>query len=534
MGLRSLVKAEKRLRERHGTLVLAAVREACASGARDGAAAHRFAARWPRSTKRCGSSVRAASRPSARVRSLREGRACAVLAARRTAACSNVGWASGHRHGNLEADRLATFTIDDLAFAVGSGGFGATREQASEATGPLIAARAFAGLRTPGTHDPSDFLVPERPADALVHVASALGIDGSPDVALHIGSDAPFAVADLVDDVLAAARDDAGPRPAATAILALVADLADQPTAGDLMCRRAPIGGSHATRARASPRLAEWLPGRDVRTTAGPSSGEPCCCRPRRPSRRLPRDPADVLTNVGDARHARGGRRHRSRPGACTAALAWSFQPSRLREGREKLLAVHVEDGTPMLDEWETIARRLYRDCRRVVLTPLHGGFMSNTFRVASYDPDGRRMLPTVLKIGDVALTEREEVANRKYVQTFILNNSTTLLGGAAAGRLGRASIQLPRRQRPGQLARVAARALPAPAGGGVVPLVRRAVHARAEAVVRTATLGAGRAVCRPRSAAAVPDAVRQRRSRCSACRPTASGCPALSSAAIS
>ena len=73
---------------------------------------------------------------------------------------------------------------------------------------------------------------------------------------------------------------------------------------------------------------------------------------------------------------------------------------------------------------------------------------MSNTFRVASYDPDGRRLLPTVLKIGGVALTEREEVANRKYVQTFILNNSTTLLGGVDGRRLGGASIQLPRRQR--------------------------------------------------------------------------------------
>jgi hypothetical protein len=117
-----------------------------------------------------------------------------------------------------------------------------------------------------------------------------------------------------------------------------------------------------------------------------------------------------------------------------TSAMAWGYLPARLRDGREKLLSLHVEDGTPMLDEWETITRRLYRDCRRVVLTPLHGGFMSNTFRVASYDADGRRLLPTVLKIGGVALTEREEVANRKYVQTFILNNSTTLLGGAAAG----------------------------------------------------------------------------------------------------
>ena len=94
---------------------------------------------------------------------------------------------------------------------------------------------------------------------------------------------------------------------------------------------------------------------------------------------------------------------------------------------------MNVEDGPPILDEWETIARHLYRDCRRVVLTPLVGGFMSNTFRVASYDEDGRRLLPTVLKIGGLALTEREEAANRKYVQTFILNNSTTLLGEAVA-----------------------------------------------------------------------------------------------------
>ena len=103
-----------------------------------------------------------------------------------------------------------------------SGGFGATREQASEATGPLIAVRAFAGLRTPGTHDPSDFLVPDRPSDALVHVASALGVDGSPETALHIGSDAavrgrrprrrcPCAVAVMTRRP-----------PAATAILAVV------------------------------------------------------------------------------------------------------------------------------------------------------------------------------------------------------------------------------------------------------------------------------------------------------------------------
>jgi hypothetical protein len=117
-----------------------------------------------------------------------------------------------------------------------------------------------------------------------------------------------------------------------------------------------------------------------------------------------------------------------------TEALVWGYRPSGLRDGREKLLSVEVDGDVTVLAEWENIARRLYRDCRRIVLKPLHGGFMSKTFRVASYDADGRRQLPTVLKIGSRALTGREEQANRKYVERFILNNSTTILGGAAAG----------------------------------------------------------------------------------------------------
>jgi hypothetical protein len=117
-----------------------------------------------------------------------------------------------------------------------------------------------------------------------------------------------------------------------------------------------------------------------------------------------------------------------------TVAIAWGYRPSAVRDGREKLLAVEVEGGASLPEDCETIARRLYRDCRRILLTPLHGGYMSKTFRVTSYDADGRRMLPTVLKIGPLELTAREERANRQYVETFILNNSTTILGGASAG----------------------------------------------------------------------------------------------------
>jgi len=427
MGLRSLVKAEKRLRARHGALVLANVSRPVRQ-VLEMARLH--------TVLRLAASVDAAVRlvptgsvaPERAVQSVHDGRARAIWSLGGRSVLETWGGRPRTVTDRSDADRLSTLTLDDLGFAVGSGGLGATREQASEAIGPLIAARAFAGLRTPATHNPSDFLVPDRPSNAFVHVESALGVDGSPEMAVQISSDRPFAIADLIDDVLAEAPDHADAQRPVTAILA-IASLVDQPTTAILMIV---VVHDLSTGQDNFASLFDWL--HDSKSTngrsivgravllSGPSSLPSIAADPMEVFASVAT--LDTLEQVADIDLA----------WRCRAALAWSFRPSRVRHGREKLLAVDVENATPILDEWETITRRLYGDCRRVVLTPLPGGFMSHTFRVASYDADGRRQLPTVLKIGALALTEREEAANRKYVQTFILNNSTTLLGGAVAG----------------------------------------------------------------------------------------------------
>ena len=148
-----------------------------------------------------------------------------------------------------------------------------------------------------------------------------------------------------------------------------------------------------------------------------------------------------------------------------TGAVIWVYVPAAVRNGIEKLLRIDLEPGAEWLDEWDAIARRLYRDCGRLVVTPLHGGFMSKTFRVVGYDCDGRRMLPTVLKIGPTELTRREEQANRQYVERFVLNNSTTILGERGR-RLGRAPLQLSRSHRAGESPYLATRALSAAPDG--------------------------------------------------------------------
>lgn len=85
-------------------------------------------------------------------------------------------------------------------------------------------------------------------------------------------------------------------------------------------------------------------------------------------------------------------------------------------------------------DETELIVRTLYADCRRVTLTALTGGFSAATWQVESVDAQGRRLLPTVLKVGPQRMMTREHAAHERYVRPFILNNASVGLGTAAQG----------------------------------------------------------------------------------------------------
>jgi anti-anti-sigma factor len=426
MGLRSLMKAEKRLRARHERLVLAGLSRPVRQ-VLEMARLHTVL-RLVGSVEEALLLARSGSvAPDRALRSTRQGRTCATWLLGGRSLLETWGAPPDTLPRQLEGHQLATFTVEDLGCAVGVGGFGATRHQACEATGPLLIAPGFAGLRPVGT-TASDFVVPERPAEAVVHVAAALGVEGSPRVALQVASDEGFSIADLVDDLVMASAEDGILQPDVTAIVALVKLAHEERPAILLLMTADPTALARAENGFHV--LAGWLTGvSGGRMLTG--RGALLAASVSLPS--MAADPADALSKIvtldslEDVVEIDPAWR-------VTSALAWGYRPSGIREGREKLLAVQVENGAPLRDEWETIARRLYRDCRRVVLTPLHGGFMSNTFRVASYDADDRRLLPTVLKIGGVALTEREEDANRRYVQTFILNNSTTLLGGAAAG----------------------------------------------------------------------------------------------------
>jgi len=83
------------------------------------------------------------------------------------------------------------------------------------------------------------------------------------------------------------------------------------------------------------------------------------------------------------------------------------------------------------------LTRRLYSDSKRVIVKALHGGFSAQTFQVNSFDKEGRKLRPTVLKIANRAMITREAERCQKYSLPYILNNSAMVLGTEFFGDFG-------------------------------------------------------------------------------------------------
>lgn len=110
----------------------------------------------------------------------------------------------------------------------------------------------------------------------------------------------------------------------------------------------------------------------------------------------------------------------------------WFLPAPREVDGGTTRLA--VESPEPLPAAWECIVRSTFREAARVRLRRLSGGFTASTFAAETTDRDGRRTLPTVLKISPRPVTAREEAAYHQYVRPFILNNATVLFDQAAHG----------------------------------------------------------------------------------------------------
>lgn len=83
------------------------------------------------------------------------------------------------------------------------------------------------------------------------------------------------------------------------------------------------------------------------------------------------------------------------------------------------------------------LTRKLYTDSVKAELEKLHGGYSATTFRVRSFDHQGRVLRPTVLKTGDRPMIQREAERCKQYAMPYILNNSAMILGTSFYCQMG-------------------------------------------------------------------------------------------------
>jgi anti-anti-sigma factor len=340
--------------------------------------------------------------------------------------------------------------LAELGLAFGFGGLGSSAEEAAAAEGVMLATGGVVAVGDGG--GPADFLAPRQPADGEVFVAAAATLAGTPALAATPSGGASITLAQLCEDCLElGARGAAPPVPlglvASASLVAL--DRAGCPLAGtphpaSRPAAAAPQGGrvllvgvvarsdgDARPPARLAPFLAPETPGSaahadlvwHVHALAGAPGGDPPVTAA---------ELGTVLAEVG-----RGQVRDVWHLGGATVLddlRVWLLPARDVLPGAAGRALVNVEGDEEFREEWETIVRRIYDDASRVELVPLVGGYTSRTYRVASFDRAGRQQLPTVLKVAPTAVTAREEHAYREYVEKFILNNSTTILGGATCG----------------------------------------------------------------------------------------------------
>ena len=346
---------------------------------------------------------------------------------------------------------LVRATLQELNLAFGLGGLGSDAADASQALGEFVSAGTFVAVAPAGSGGLADCLIPQGQATTDVFVARAVGFSGNPRIRARLTSPGPVTLGRLISDafMLAEVPGETPPN-----VLGLVIQTGPAVVSGrfygdEAFRRENPFS---ETESKASGTLILIVAGRS---------------RPAIPEDENQKELWNLLepdlagSTVSFHGHAvLLGQPARLTEGATLedqlAGIAESgipagvlhlrldtrfresdiriFLPSRIEPGALRRIQVESPPEDEWREEWDTITRRIYSDSARVVLKPLTGGFTSRTYRVESYDRDGRKQLPTVLKIGSVAVTEREVQAYRACVEKFILNNSTTIMGTERCG----------------------------------------------------------------------------------------------------
>jgi hypothetical protein len=113
------------------------------------------------------------------------------------------------------------------------------------------------------------------------------------------------------------------------------------------------------------------------------------------------------------------------------------FVSEDVTDGKLERLPIETKAGFVLESHKAFLARQLFSDSGSLFVEPLHGGYSAQTFRVTSFDKEGRRLRPTVMKIAHRDLISRESERCKQYALPYIFNNSAIVLGAEFIGETG-------------------------------------------------------------------------------------------------
>jgi len=343
----------------------------------------------------------------------------------------------------FDQSSLVSTNLKELGLSFGLGGFGNTAEQAQDGLGLFVSLKTATGVSPADGYCRPDFLYTDTPVEIQMFLAQAISFSGEPPVMIKQDGKDIVALENIIESYQSYFKSKLDALPPAWGFISLVETdslhASKFKTAEDLslhQCteyknekvKKALIVGIYYDHERITKDedLVPLLKNFQLISTSSKIYAHAVL---------LDDNVSLEMQNIGnvvsqitrsesilDVVHIEPGT-------TVSNTRSWVFLPSALRPAEEKQLSIETAEGVSYNSEWNTIIRRIYADCGKVILNPLHGGFTSTTFNVTSYDKDGRRLLPTVLKIGSIKNNDNEVSAYHKYVKKFILNNSTTIMG---------------------------------------------------------------------------------------------------------
>ncbi len=443
MGIRSLIKIEKALRKRSGGITLAALPPFLmhildVSGL---LSQFRTARTLDEAIEKAKSRGAAQDTPAEKT----TGGRTYLLRAFSGAKSHLDLWGREDPNSDQNGTVMIPTDLKTLGPGFGIGGLGRDLHQAQRAIGVFISAGPLVGVVPADGHCIPDFQVTAKPRETLVYVDSALGFSGDPGCFIEGDKEGEITLSDLTGDLLDLLSGSFDRRPSLIGMILFAETI--RLVSSHFIDRRDIFAGKAKTKA---------LPERKglvmVGVAGNPADpdkgGTPVLFkharrdilgggrffhghgfqftspRKRKPSLNL----AEELSALADLEELEGVG-HIEPETKIRRARVWIYLPATVRSGAEKLLRIDKDPDEDFPEAWDIITRRVFSEESRVILRPIHGGFMSKTFYVTSYGRDGRRRLPAVLKIAPTEITRREEEAYHRYVEPYILNNATTIMG---------------------------------------------------------------------------------------------------------